>query len=178
MAIGQALSGEGAHRRIKTTKTAKGTRIIALGPRLMAILAAHRQTQQVLCEAAGPKWEESGLVFTTVHGKFLSEVNIDRVFKKALVRAGLPDDIRVHDLRHAMATQWLAAGVSPHIVSERLGHTSVAFTLQTYGHVLPHQQGNAAGPMEAQIFGDSIPTTSPRAQKNEINGEIVDDGRN
>lgn len=50
--------------------------------------------------------------------------------------------------------------------------------LSPYGHVLPHQQDNAAGPMETQIFGDSIPTPSPRAQKNEMNGEIVNDGKN
>lgn len=52
-----------------------------------------------------------------------------------------------------MATQWLAAGIAVNVVSERLGHASIAFTLQTYGHVLPHQQAGAAATMEAQVLG-------------------------
>jgi integrase len=55
--------------------------------------------------------------------------------------------IRMHDLRHSHATQLLAAGVRPDVVTKRLGHSSVAFTLQTYGHVYEGAQRAALNPM-------------------------------
>ncbi len=60
--------------------------------------------------------------------------------------------IRLYDLRHSAATIALAAGVSPKVVSEQLGHASTAFTLDTYAHVLPHMQDEAAARVEAMLF--------------------------
>ena len=51
-----------------------------------------------------------------------------------------------------MATHWLASGISPKVVSERLGHATVAFTLQVYAHVLPNQQAEAAEKMASQLL--------------------------
>ena len=59
--------------------------------------------------------------------------------------------IRFHDLRHTHATLLRQAGVNPKVVSERLGHSSVAFTLDTYAHVMPGTQ-----PEAAQRFGDLV----------------------
>lgn len=135
--IRQSLSGDAAKRVIKTPKTVSGIQSIALGPRMVAILRAHQKIQQNLRALAGSEWEESGLVFTTFQGKMLSKRYVEREFKKALMRADLPLSIRIHDLRHGTATQWLAKGVNPKVVTKRLGHSDVAFTLQVYGHVLP-----------------------------------------
>ncbi|HKO86846.1 MAG TPA: tyrosine-type recombinase/integrase [Actinomycetota bacterium] len=52
--------------------------------------------------------------------------------------------IRLHDVRHSYATAALKAGISAKVLSERLGHASVAFTLQTYGHVIPGMDRDAA----------------------------------
>jgi integrase len=60
--------------------------------------------------------------------------------------------MRLYDLRHSAATIALAAGVSPKVVSEQLGHASTAFTLDTYAHVLPHIQDEAAARVEAMLF--------------------------
>ena len=57
--------------------------------------------------------------------------------------AELDQSMRLYDLRHSCATLLLDAGINAKVVSERLGHSSVAFTLDTYGHVLPHQQNEA-----------------------------------
>lgn len=76
-----------------------------------------------------------------------------RAYKRLLKQAGLPDGYRLHDLRHAMATAWLAAGENPKVVSERLGHASAGFTLQVYSHVLPHAQAEAAARME-RLLGE------------------------
>jgi integrase len=58
--------------------------------------------------------------------------------------------IRLHDLRHSHATQLLAAGVRPDVVTKRLGHSSVAFTLQAYGHVYDGDQRAALDRLLAQ----------------------------
>jgi integrase len=58
-------------------------------------------------------------------------------------RSGLPR-IRLHDLRHTWATLALQAGVHPKVVSERLGHGSIAITLDTYSHAIPALESDAA----------------------------------
>ena len=67
-----------------------------------------------------------------------------------LKRSGLPH-VRFHDLRHAHATLMLLQGVHPKVVSERLGHASVGITLDTYSHVLPSMQTEAAAAID-QLF--------------------------
>jgi integrase len=73
-------------------------------------------------------------------------------FFPLLERAGLPR-IRFHDLRHTAATLLLGRGINPKVVSEMLGHSSVAITLGLYGHVLPHMQREAARVMDAMLRG-------------------------
>ena len=58
----------------------------------------------------------------------------------ALVRGTGISGLRFHDLRHTHATQLLKQGIHPKVVSERLGHATVAITLDTYSHVLPGLQ--------------------------------------
>ena len=72
-------------------------------------------------------------------------------FRSILDLAGVPR-MRLYDLRHSAATIALAAGVPPKVVSEQLGHASTAFTLDTYAHVLPHMQDEAAARVEAMLF--------------------------
>jgi integrase len=71
-------------------------------------------------------------------------------FKPLLKRAGLPQ-IRFHDLRHTCATLLLSRNVNPKIVSEMLGHASIAITLDTYSHVLPNMRDQAAKAMEEAL---------------------------
>jgi integrase len=71
----------------------------------------------------------------------------NRRFKPLQKQAGLPQ-MRFHDLRHTCATLLLSRNVNPKIVSEMLGHASVAITLDTYSHVLPNMQSEAAKALE------------------------------
>ena len=71
-------------------------------------------------------------------------------FKPLLKRAGLPQ-IRFHDLRHTCATLLLSKNVNSKIVSEMLGHATIAITLDTYSHVLPNMQSEAAKAMEEAL---------------------------
>ncbi|PSR26291.1 MAG: hypothetical protein C7B47_10960 [Sulfobacillus thermosulfidooxidans] len=85
-------------------------------------------------------------------------------FKKLAVQSGLPSGMRIHDLRHAMATYWLANGVLVKVVSKRLGHANISITLQIYGHVLPGMQAEAAAKMDALLADttdESPPSPSP-----------------
>jgi integrase len=71
-------------------------------------------------------------------------------FKKHLARAGLPS-IRVHDLRHSCASLLVAQGVHPRVVMEMLGHSTIAVTLNTYSHVLPQAQRDAAALLDTLL---------------------------
>src|SRR5205807_9609383 len=86
--------------------------------------------------------EARDLIFRTPSGQPISADYLAKHFRSILDLAGLPR-IRLYDLRHSAATIALAAGVSPKVVSEQLGHVSTALTLDTYAHVLPHMQDEA-----------------------------------
>jgi hypothetical protein len=88
----------------------------------------------------GPDWEDHDLVFPNTGGKLLN-------FLPLLRSAGLPR-IRFHDLRHTVATLLLLHGVHAKVVSQMLGHSSVAITLDPYSHVLPDMQRDAAVAMQ------------------------------
>jgi integrase len=95
--------------------------------------------------------EAHDLVFRTQLGQPISADYLAKKFRSILDAAGVPR-MRLYDLRHSAATIALAAGVSPKVVSEQLGHASTAFTLDTYAHVLPHMQDEAAARVEAMLF--------------------------
>jgi integrase len=93
-------------------------------------------------------WCENGLIFESEAGEPLDRRLITtHRFKPLLKRAELPQ-IRFHDLRHTCATLLLSKNFNPKVVSEMLGHASIAITLDTYSHVLPTMQESAAKAME------------------------------
>ena len=89
-------------------------------------------------------WTDSGLVFTAENGTALHPDRITKLFGKAVENAPVPR-IRLHDLRHTVATRMLEAGVPAKVVSEILGHASVAFTLDRYSHAIHSLQESAVG---------------------------------
>jgi integrase len=97
---------------------------------------------------AGKHWQDRGFVFASAVGTPLEPRNVTRQFKALLKAANLPD-MRLHDLRHSCATLMLVQGVSPRVVMETLGHSQVSLTLNTYSHVLPALQQDAAARMDA-----------------------------
>jgi hypothetical protein len=92
------------------------------------------------------------LLFVSRTGQPLHPDTITALFHKHVAAAGLPR-IRLHDVRHSYATAALKAGVPAKIISERLGHASVALTLQVYSHVLPGMDRDAADTVAALILG-------------------------
>lgn len=104
--------------------------------------------------ALGAAWDGAfDLVFPNRVGKPLDANNLlNYHFQPLVKRAGLPR-MRFHDLRHTAATLLLGRGVNPKIVSEMLGHASIAITLDIYSHVLPDMQAQAADAMDAALDG-------------------------
>jgi integrase len=91
----------------------------------------------------GLKLQDDDLVFSKPDGKPLDPSTITHTFRKIIKSIGLPS-LRFHDLRHTHASLMLKQGINPKIVSERLGHSSIGITLDTYSHVMPGLQKAAA----------------------------------
>lgn len=102
-----------------------------------------------LKESAGDTWQEMDLLFTTGNGTPISPRNLIRHFQSVLEATHLPV-ICFHDFsRHTHTTLLLAAGVHPKVVQERLGHSQISLTLDTYSHVIPSLQKEAAEKIES-----------------------------
>ena len=97
---------------------------------------------------AAASWEDPGWVFPNTKGKVRRRASLMRSFRRVLGEAGLPPDVRFHDLRHTAATHALKAGRPIHEVSKMLGHKDPAMTLRRYSHVLEDMGDAAARAME------------------------------
>jgi len=152
LSVVRSLDAEpGGGYRLEETKTRNSRRVVKLLPGVLSALVEHRQAQQRQPEEAGERWREQGFVFTNEVGGPLDGHNLARRhLRRILEEAGLPQ-IRLYDLRHTAATLALSAGVPVKVVSEMLGHSSVALTLDVYSHVLPHMQEDAARRMAALL---------------------------
>jgi integrase len=135
-------------------KTAKSRRTVVLPAPLLHKLSDHKRKQAEARLKIGPDWQAHNLVFCTETGTPLSIPNLTyRYFRPILERAELPQ-IRLYDLRHSCATLLLIADENPKVVSERLGHSTVMLTLDTYSHVLPTMQQQATAKLEKMLYND------------------------
>ncbi len=131
-------------------KTHRSRRPIALSPETVRVLQEHRRAQAEGRLELGSAYADNGLVFASPTGHPLDDSNLRRAFGRIVADAGLPR-LRFHDMRHTAATLMLQAGVHPNVVSERLGHATVAITLDTHSHVLPNLQRDAAEAMDSVL---------------------------
>jgi integrase len=128
---------------IRQPKSRYSRRNVALPPALAIMLREHKAKQTEDKMALGLNLQDSDLVFSHPDGTPIRPDTVTRAFRLYAERVGLPTT-RFHDLRHTHATLLLKQGVHPKIVSERLGHSGIAITLDTYSHVLPGLQEEAA----------------------------------
>ena len=123
-------------------------RTVDIGPDTVSALRRHKAAQAATRLALGPDWNPEGWAFTTATGRHIWREEIKRAdFDPICDRLSLPR-IRLHDLRHTMATLMLTQGVHPKVVQERLGHASISMTLDTYSAVVPGLQREAARRIE------------------------------
>jgi integrase len=146
--VRRALTAAKGGPVLSAPKTKGSRRTVRLTQTAMEALRSHLGRQLEEIDRVGDTRREDGLIFTSESGSPLSRQHVTaHRFKPLLRRAGLPE-IRFHDLRHTCATLLLSKNVNPKVVSEMLGHASIAITLDTYSHVLPTMQEGAASAME------------------------------
>ena len=148
-------------------KTKRSRRQIALSPSLAILLWEHRLKQEHARRLLGKPLEPTDLVFSHPDGRPIRPDSVTRAFQVIAQSLGLKG-ARLHDLRHAHATVLLEQGVHPKVVQERLGHSSVATTLDIYSHVVPGLQEAAA-----RRFEEGLENVLIEAQTTEVFQENV-----
>jgi integrase len=135
----------------KSPETTGSRRSVRLTSNAVEAFKSHLERQLAEIDKMGSIWSENGLISASETGESLDRRAVTKLkFKPLLKRAGLPE-IRFHDLRHTCATLLLTRNVNPKIVSEMLGHSTIAITLDTYSHVLPNMRDHAAAAMEEAL---------------------------
>lgn len=146
-------AGRVTFRRV--SKTASSVRSVEIGPAVVAVLQQHRISQAAEKLRLGTAYSaDRGLVFTH-EGRAVSRLNVYDHWRRALQSAGLPH-VRLHDLRHTAATLLLGTRVPVKVVAEMLGHASTKTTMDTYMHVLPTMQQEAAAVLDEKIRRQAV----------------------
>ena len=143
---------------VETTPKRGRARVVNLDSGTVAVLAAWKKRQARERDAWPGAWPAEHRVFTMEDGAALHPDRITEAFRRHVRAAGVPA-IRLHDVRHTAASLMIASGVPVKVVSERLGHADVAFTMRVYQHVLPGMQQEAADSFAALI--DAAKPASP-----------------
>ncbi|MBP2660017.1 MAG: integrase family protein [Firmicutes bacterium] len=132
---------KGSKRRIPVTVSVKKA------------LERYQKKQECFADFLGDKFDnEENLLFTNLWGKPVDTSNFtSRYFKKMLMQAQLDREFSFHDLRHTHATLLLRQGINIKVISERLGHSTVAMTLDTYSHLMPDMQETAVKALDGMF---------------------------
>lgn len=146
------IPGESGYELAEEQKSTGSARTINIDAFTVTALRRQRVAVAKAKVVAGPAWHEHGLVFPRVDGTWWNPPAVSLAFRRAVKTVDLAR-IRFHDLRRTHATLLLRAGVNPKVVSERLGHSSVAFTLDTYAHVMPGMQPEAVELFRRLVLG-------------------------
>lgn len=117
-----------------TTKTESSYRTLPMTAKVRDVLAMHRMRQKNNADLMGDYYVKSDYVCTHPNGEVITPNYLTRVFHSVVVKSDLPP-VRLHDLRHSVASNLLSSGFSVVQVQEWLGHSSAATTLNFYAHV-------------------------------------------
>ncbi|MHB1507971.1 MAG: tyrosine-type recombinase/integrase [Acidimicrobiales bacterium] len=144
--IQESLSDAGGRLSFGSTKTDRA-RAVPIPPSLVPDLRHH------LASEVGPDAE--ALVFSAADGRPVSHANFyRRHFKPAVRSAGVPPDLRFHDLRHTYIALLIAQGAHPRSVMERAGHSSITVTMGTYGHLFPGLEADLTDKLDQAISSE------------------------
>ncbi len=148
--VRQALVSAGYKVSLSGPKTQRGRRTIALDAGTVTVLKKWRDRQKAEAEEWGDLWTNTGLVFTRENGTAWHPDRVSKLFEQVVSASGLPR-VRLHDLRHTHASLALGASISPRVISDRLGHSTTAFTMDVYSHYLPALAQDAAEKIAALV---------------------------
>ena len=144
---------DGSRILLKQPKTKKSRRNISITPSNAVVLREHHQKQDEMRQSLGqPLLKDDDFVFSDIRGKPYLPNSVTHAWIKLVRRCGL-NGIKLHSARHSHASLLMKQGVHPKIVQERLGHASIAITLDLYSHVVPGLQEAAAMKFDEIIIG-------------------------
>jgi integrase len=139
---------------LRAPKTAGSRRGISIPPITVEVLRQHQAEQNQINALAVDRRGVDDFVFTSERGTPLDVSNVLHRFQRICKGAGLPH-LRLYDLRHTHASLLISQGMHPKLIAERLGHSSIKVTMDTYGHLFEGSDREAAGAME-RVLGPEI----------------------
>lgn len=143
----------------KSPKTQAGNRTITIGQNIASAL---RDAKDIYDDAVLniPGFKDLGYVLFKENGEPFHPDSLTQKWERFIAKYHLPH-IRLHDLRHSNATAMIAAGINAKVVQHRLGHANVSVTLNTYTHVLPEMDQEAADKLNQALFSSAQPISRP-----------------
>lgn len=163
LSVSQVLYKRRGVCQFKEPKTSHSRRRVAMTPKLNLFLREYKADRESLYWQLGKPLTLDDLVFTNVDLKPVDPCVLTHAFNRMVKRAGL-DNVRFHDLRHTFASLMLLRGAKPKVISEALGHASVAFTMDTYSHIIEGMQSDAMALLDEVLpvgVNNSVAKMSP-----------------
>jgi integrase len=164
ISVSQTLLKRRGVCRFTEPKTAHSRRRVAMTPKLALFLREYRTEREAIYRELGKELTLDSLVFAYVDGRPLDPSILSHEFARIAKRAGL-NSTRFHDLRHTFASLMFLRGAKPKVISEALGHSSVAFTMDVYSHIIEGMQEDAMALLDevlpAGVNKNSVAKMSP-----------------
>jgi integrase len=126
----------------KEPKTSHSKRRVSMTAKLVDYLSEYKGERESLSLHLGRLLKPDDLVFSNIEGNPIDPGVLSHNFGRIVKRASL-ENVRFHDLRHTFASLMLLRGAKPKVISEALGHSSVAFTMDVYSHIIEGMQQDA-----------------------------------
>jgi integrase len=142
ISVSQTLYKRRGVCQFKEPKTGHSRRRVAMTPKLALFLREHRAKRESIYWQLGKPLILDDLVFSSVEGNPLDPSLLSHEFARLAKQAGL-ENVQFHDLRHTFASLMFLRGAKPKVISEALGHSSVAFTMDVYSHIIEGMQEDA-----------------------------------
>ena len=159
---------------VRVAKTDAGIRSVDLDDRSVGALVVWKIAQELEAAAWGPAYTPGGYVFTYEDGTPLKLQYLTRLFDKLRVKAGLPK-LTLHGLRHEHAALMISSGADIAVVSKRLGHSTIAVTSDTYGHLIGSASRDAANNAALLVPAKRVGAHTMHAQRPQDAEEAVSD---
>ena len=166
LSVSQVLYKRRGICQFKEPKTAHSRRRVAMTPKLALFLMEYKAEREGLYHKLGRQLTLDDLVFTSVELKPIDPCVLTHNFARIAKRTGL-ENVRFHDLRHTFASLMLLRGAKPKVISEALGHASVAFTMDVYSHIIEGMQE------DAMALLDEVLPAGVNGTKNKINANLT-----
>ncbi|MCL0034456.1 site-specific integrase, partial [Dehalococcoidia bacterium] len=166
ISVSQVLYKRRGVCQFKEPKTGHSRRRVSMMPKLALFLREYKAERELFYHELGRQLTLDDLVFTSMEGKPIDPCVLSHAFTRMAKQAGL-EGVRFHDLRHTFASLMLLRGAKPKVISEALGHSSVAFTMDTYSHIIEEMQSDAMA-----LLDEVLPAGVNRGE-NKINANLT-----